>query len=308
MWATTSPGLVLGGAFQKEVVYLSANTIAAEHDTATIKAEGERNGALDVWFQNASTTWNRMRKHVLSTSMVHPVRLLITAQLAYMSATIPGDFVETGVAQGGASILMMAVLDDLNDQSKRHFACDSFLGLPVGMKQDFSRNNNCSSVSRGETGAMSCGHARGNVKEAETLTRFKGQFKFPKSAFRAAVLQSGVTSTRMVIVEGWFNKTLPPPNLDRIAFLRLDGDLYGSTRDALHALYSRLSSGGVIYVDDYGSFGGCKVAVDEFRKRHGITTPMTKVWQNFTGIRHGQFVTPQARAGYGFEAVWWTKD
>jgi hypothetical protein len=290
----------------KDFEHLTAEVVAAQHDAANIKAEGMRNEALDSWKCKASVTWNRMRNHVLSSSMAHPIRLLVTSQLAHLAASIPGDFVETGVALGGASILMMAVLEDVHDTSKRHFACDSFRGLPKGAPQDFSRNNNCSLESRSASGAIGCGHARGNVQEAQTLAHMQGLFKYSQSAFRGTVRASGVPSSRMVVVEGWFNESLPPPGLDRIAFLRLDGDLYASTRDVLSALYSRVSIGGAIFIDDYGSFGGCRLAVDEFREQNGISTPMIKVWQNFTP-RALKTYSPQTRAGYGFEAVWWIK-
>ena len=93
----------------------------------------------------------------------------------------------------------------------------------------------------------------------------------------------------------------------RIAFLRLDGDLYESTRDALRALYPLVSPGGAVYVDDYGAFGGCRLAIDEYRQEHRISSPMTKIWQNMTPTT-GRFVTPQLRGGYAFEAVWWIKE
>ena len=290
----------------KDIEHLTAEVVTAQQNDATIKAEGVRNVALDPWLSKASVTWNRMRKHVLIYSMAHPIRLLVTSQLAHLAASIPGDFVETGVALGGASILMMAALEDAHDSSKRHFACDSFRGLPKGAPQDFSRNNNCSAQWRSSSGALSCGHARGNVQENATLAKMQGLFRYSQSRFRGAVSASGVPSSRMVVVEGWFNESLPPPGLDRIAFLRLDGDLYASTRDVLAALYSRVSIGGAIFIDDYGSFGGCRLAVNEFRERNGISTPLNKVWQNFTGRMLGAN-TPQLRAGYGFEAVWWVK-
>ena len=53
-------------------------------------------------------------------------------------------------------------------------------------------------------------------------------------------------------------------------------DLYASTHDALGALYPRLSPGGVVLIDDYGSFAGCAVAVDEYRAGHNITAPLRK--------------------------------
>jgi hypothetical protein len=61
--------------------------------------------------------------------------------------------------------------------------------------------------------------------------------------------------------------------------MRLDGDLYESTHDALVNLYDRLSPGGYVIVDDYGeeSWTYCRRAVDEFRARRGIRDPLIRV-------------------------------
>jgi hypothetical protein len=56
--------------------------------------------------------------------------------------------------------------------------------------------------------------------------------------------------------------------------LRLDGDLYESTMDALVALYDRVSPGGFVIVDDYHGWPVCKKAVDEFRAERGIVAPL----------------------------------
>ena len=58
-----------------------------------------------------------------------------------------------------------------------------------------------------------------------------------------------------------------------LSFLRLDGDMCNSTRDAIERLEPLVSSGGFVYVDDYGSFRGCALAIDEYRAAHSITAP-----------------------------------
>ncbi|MCH2219443.1 MAG: TylF/MycF family methyltransferase, partial [Dechloromonas sp.] len=63
---------------------------------------------------------------------------------------------------------------------------------------------------------------------------------------------------------------------------RVDGDLYESTRDALTAMYDRVSQGGFIIIDDYSDIPACKLAVDEFRKQRGIATSLIKI--DWTGV------------------------
>ena len=80
---------------------------------------------------------------------------------------------------------------------------------------------------------------------------------------------------------GWFADTLPDAGIEKIAVLRLDGDLYSSTMDVFQNLYDKVSPGGFIIVDDYGVLPQCARATDEFRAARGITTPMERI--DFTG-------------------------
>ena len=81
----------------------------------------------------------------------------------------------------------------------------------------------------------------------------------------------------MRFLEGWFADTLPSAPIERLAILRLDGDMYGSTMEALTSLYDKVSPGGFIVIDDYGAVEGCQVAVDEFRSRRGVTEPLEHI-------------------------------
>ena len=100
------------------------------------------------------------------------------------------------------------------------------------------------------------------------------------------------------VVAGWFATTLPAAPIRRIAFLRLDGDLYQSTFDALTALYDRVVPGGLIYVDDFGSFAGCARALREFRTTRNITEPLIPIEEQRD---------PRMPAARRYEAVWWQK-
>jgi O-methyltransferase len=81
---------------------------------------------------------------------------------------------------------------------------------------------------------------------------------------------------------GWFRDTLPAAPIDRLAVLRLDGDMYESTTDALTVLYPKLSDGGFCIIDDYGAIPGCRAAVEDYRAAHGLTEPITEV--DWTGV------------------------
>ena len=89
--------------------------------------------------------------------------------------------------------------------------------------------------------------------------------------------------------------TEEPPESHRAGHIA--GDLFVSTRDALAALYPLLSWGGLVYIDDYGSFEGCKRAVNKYRATHKI---YDRIWPIFeTGKYHASTAV--------HEAVWWRK-
>lgn len=211
-------------------------------------------------------------------TLVTPARRILTLQLAYGALTqgTVGDFVETGVYTGGTSILLLKMLQKHDPLSTRKlWACDSFQGLPQA--SGFDKED------RGNGG-------RENIR---------GLFSSSEEVFHQNLRTHGVhDSARLRVLKGWFNETLPDAPIDRIAFLRLDGDIYESTMDALTSLYAKVSPGGLIYADDYYSFTGCKKAVDDFRARHGITNPL-----------YNQAIPEKmdfASNSY-IEAVWWIK-
>ena len=76
---------------------------------------------------------------------------------------------------------------------------------------------------------------------------------------------------------GWFADSLPRAPVRRLAVLRIDADLYQSTREALESLYDKVSPGGFVIIDDYGAFEACRRAVDEFRGRRGVQAPLRRI-------------------------------
>ena len=164
---------------------------------------------------------------------------------------VPGDLIETGVWRGGSVIFMRAALEAYGDVTRTVWAADSFEGLPPPEPR----------------------HAadRGDVHHAfEVLAVSLDQV-------RANFARYGLLDDRVRFLKGWFKDTLPGAPIDRLALLRLDGDMYGSTMDALEPLYPRLSVGGYVIVDDYGIVPGCRRAVDEYRAEHGVREPIVDI-------------------------------
>ena len=63
----------------------------------------------------------------------------------------------------------------------------------------------------------------------------------------------GLLDERVKFLVGWFKDTLPTAPIERLSLMRLDGDMYESTWQAIEALYPKLSPGGFCIIDDFGS-------------------------------------------------------
>ncbi|MBS4096565.1 MAG: class I SAM-dependent methyltransferase, partial [Sulfuricella sp.] len=164
---------------------------------------------------------------------------------------IPGDLIETGVWKGGATIFMRGFLAAHRIRNRKVWVADSFEGLPAPTHQ---KDHGCD-FSKEVFPYLSVG-----LEEVRELFE------------RYDLLDDQVR-----FLKGWFCDTLPSAPIKKLALLRLDGDLYESTMDALENLYSKLSPGGFVIVDDYYAFPQCKLAVDEFRDRHGIRKKIIQI-------------------------------
>jgi O-methyltransferase len=80
----------------------------------------------------------------------------------------------------------------------------------------------------------------------------------------------GLLDDQVQFLKGWFCNTLPHAPIERLAILRLDGDLYSSTMESLRNLYHRVSPGGYVIVDDYYSWASCRRAVTDFLQENQI--------------------------------------
>ena len=95
-------------------------------------------------------------------------------------------------------------------------------------------------------------------------------FAVPQATVEANFRRYGLLDERVRFLPGWFKDTLPSAAIESIAVLRLDGDLYESTIQALDALYPRLSIGGFCIIDDYHAIDACRKAVTDYRQQHEV--------------------------------------
>lgn len=164
----------------------------------------------------------------------------------------PGDLIETGVWRGGSVIFMRGVLEALGDETRVVWAADSFAGLP----------------SRGTTSYPE--------DEADIDWASLTWLAVSLDEVKRSIERYGLLDDRVRFLPGWFHETLAIAPISRLALMRLDGDMYGSTMDALKLLYPKLSIGGYVVIDDY-QIPNCRAAVDAFRQAHGIDDELIPV-------------------------------
>jgi len=167
---------------------------------------------------------------------------------------VPGDFIETGVWRGGACIFMRAILKTYGVDDRIVWVSDSFEGLPLPDEEKYPKDR---------------GYGQ------HTLPYLAVSLEEVEKNFR----NYGLLDDQVRFLKGWFKDTLYAAPIERLAVLRLDGDMYESTMDALRALYHKLSPGGYLVVDDF-FLESCRAAIRDFRKEHGIEEAMQRIDDN----------------------------
>lgn len=178
---------------------------------------------------------------------------------------IPGDFIETGVWRGGACIFMRAMLVAHGIQDRCVWVADSFEGLPPPAPGQFPA----------DTGSW----LHNVALLAVSLEEVRGNFA-----------KYGLLDDQVAFLKGWFKDTLPRAPIERLALLRLDGDMYESTMDTLTALYDKVSPNGFVVVDDY-NLPPCRQAIIDFRGSNDIFESLEEIdlnaafWRKSAKIR-----------------------
>jgi O-methyltransferase len=198
--------------------------------------------------------WPTFAHTMIGVQRINQLRRCVERVLA---DDVPGDLIETGAWRGGATIMMSAVLAAYGISDRLVWVADSFRGLPRPNPEKYPHDKGLDFVDFAE-------------------------LSVPLEDVKANFRKYDLLNDRVKFVEGWFSETLPSIAAREFAVIRLDGDLYESTMDALTALYPRLSSGGFAIIDDYGAIAACKAATHDYREMHGIIEPVQEI--DWTGV------------------------
>ena len=202
--------------------------------------------------------WPKEAETMIGNYRLNNIRFCIETVI---KENIEGDFIETGVWRGGGCIFARGVLlaNDITDL--KIYVADSFEGLPPP------------DITKWPADVGDMHHTHSDVlaiSETTVMDNFKRYNLFDE---------------QVVFLKGWFENTLPTAPIKKLAVLRLDGDMYGSTMVALTNLYPKLSKGGFCIIDDY-TLHGARRAMEDFRCKEQIGSTIIPIdtmsiyWRN----------------------------
>lgn len=189
-------------------------------------------------------------------SLYNATRFVVARGLA-------GAVVECGVWKGGSSMLAAMTLAKCGDTARDLYMYDTYEGMSAPTEKD--RKFTPLDV---------------NAKWAESNRDGHNEWCYSSlDEVKSNMDSTGYPTERIHFVKGMVEKTIPETIPQQIAILRLDTDFYESTYHELVHLYPRLVPGGVLILDDYGTWQGAKEAVDQYFAENRLTLLLNKIDQ-----------------------------
>jgi O-methyltransferase len=176
------------------------------------------------------------------------VKALIDSVKYIVGNCLEGAFVECGVWKGGSVIAMLKVLESMGQEDREIFLFDTFGGMSEPTDYDVDPQGVPAKVRLCQEDKI-----KSNVWANASLDEVK-----------VNITKVQYPLNRIHFIEGKVESTLERNKPSKIALLRLDTDWYESTKVELEQLYDLVVPRGIIIIDDYGHWNGCKKAVDEF--------------------------------------------
>lgn len=180
---------------------------------------------------------------------------------------IEGDFVECGVWRGGSSLLVALALKKLNVTNRKIYLFDTFEGMSEPTNDDVDLEGAAADTLLAKT-----------TSDKENSVWCLASIQDVQKNLRL----SDYPSENIVYVKGKVEDTIPEAiSFNKIALLRLDTDWYESTKHELIHLYPKLNDRGVLIIDDYGHWAGCRKAVDEYIRENSLNIFLNRI--DYTG-------------------------
>ena len=208
---------------------------------------------------------------VTPLTMTSPERILALCDAVnhILKQQIAGDVVECGVWKGGSMAAVARTLIAIGETDRRLWMYDTFEGMSAPTEKDVDFLGQAADRLLNEADVA-------QATEKESIWCRCGI-----ESVKQSLLETGYDESKLRFVKGKVEDTLREETPDQIAILRLDTDWYESTLVELEVLFPKLAIGGVLIVDDYGHWQGCRRAVDEYFANHGVNMFLHRV--DYTG-------------------------
>ena len=167
---------------------------------------------------------------------------------------VEGDCIEYGVALGGSAILIAKLMGP--DRSFTGF--DLFGTIPPPSARDTADSHaRYEVIASGRSSGIGGDRYYGYEDDlhGKVVRNFR---KFGLDA----------NGPHVGLVKGLFDDTVAFAPNKKIAFAHIDCDWHDPVALCLAKTYERLSPGGVIILDDYNDYGGCRTATTDFLRAH----------------------------------------
>jgi O-methyltransferase len=221
-------------------------------------------GAVD----RLRTVARRIRRRLASRGLSPLARAVLEERLTYLSLVklrrmedalqslggVEGELAEFGVALGGSAILIAK-----GAQGREFHGFDVFgmIPEPTSDKDDRKSKDRYQTIKSGASEGIE-GQTYYGYRE-DLLSDVKASF----ARHGLIVGEGGV-----FLHKGLFEETWPVAKVGRIAFAHIDCDWYDPVAYCLDAVDKVMDPGGIVLIDDYHDYGGCRTAVDEFLASH----------------------------------------
>src|SRR3954451_688659 len=220
----------------------------------------------EIW---AAVRDRTMTHHTRVQSLIQAVRYIDRYQ-------IPGAIMECGVWRGGSMLTVAHTLLRLGVTDRDLYLFDTFTGMSEATERDVR-------ITEGKhADELLAASGPGPMAWARP-GRFVATLEDVKKGFAAL----DYPEDRLHFIPGKVEDTVPEHAPESIAILRLDTDWYESTKHELTHLYQRLAPGGVLIIDDYGTWHGSKEATDEFLDETGQALLLTRVARAAVAVKPG---------------------
>ena len=204
---------------------------------------------IKLGMQYSMASWERLYANLNS------IKYLIKSE-------IEGSIVECGVWRGGSMLTMLKTLKQFSATNRDVYLYDTFTGMSAPSKEDGN-------------------FAHEKFKELQTGVEESNWCYADLNDVKSTIKLVDYPQEKIHFVKGKIEDTVPNTMPDRISLLRLDMDWHDPTLHALTYLYPKVEPGGVIILDDYGHWEGCKLAVDRFFEEMNINILLNRI--DYTG-------------------------